>query len=323
MTIAAEKAIRSLREAKRDRLDTWIRTAIAHARRVAPGVAFSWGGAKKDGGLAWNTLRAVLRGAGRFLSSRGVSYDFNEQLGKGLKDRLLTNWSICFTQLFPSIINDFPWECTAIIEDFVKDFEQRNKENGSSQHQLDTLRRQIPNHEAHLYDVTRQMLQEVDQEQHTINRLMIEPVIEKAMAPAYDRWPTYLGKGVRKAMVTDLETHVADNLDMFDNSKNTIDSKLNRLIAYIIKPQFDIMVAAADRIAKDCNDVTLGAGDINIELRTDAEKATMDAVAEILRGAGAPLRDASNEDVDDDFGAEVTDEDEEFMQSDSDDDVEY
>lgn len=303
--------IGKVRERKADELSNCIRSAVLIAKNRAPQTAAEWGLPRNQGGLHYVTLLAIMKRDGEHVIGARVRHDWNEELGQQLKDRLVAQWSIFFTQMIPEIFDLFATKAAALVTKFLSTFHQRNKAYGTSAHELAIVQNQLPNYHAHLENIARGKVQDIDDEQRRINREAVEPVIKAIMREAYQKWPDYGGKGARTYLTTDLEKFVSDHLDMYTACERKIDRKLNELGDKHITPTLLALKDAVHTISKQCNDVGLGPGeDVNAVLLSKEDKAVKEKVASVLSVVSAALLDPANADVWDPSGLEELEEDE-------------
>lgn len=268
--------------------------------------AIGWGLKRDQGGLHFQTYRAVLKHEGVFTSSKGREYDFNKQIGADFKRRLGREWELFFTRLLPDAMNKLPTEGSKILENFFEKFCERNNDVRTPVREIEDLRRQLPNYKEDLVSMANEILDDVQSHQRQVNRQGVEPVILGSMQPIYQQWSAFSGKGMLERMRNAVESHVSTIVapqdpatiriapGVFESCRDTLKSHIDDMVQRKIKDKsVGAMKTTIEAICRSCNDLGMGpSATVDTERMDQRLKNVHKEVRDLLTGANSLLLEA-------------------------------
>jgi hypothetical protein len=277
---------------------------IDKAVESAPATARAWGH-KDQGGLVFQSYKAVVRRDGVYHSAAAGHRDFNSDLVDPIIKRLATGWERAFQIRLPKAFDTYIGNSSKLLHKFHEYIEERAKTSGVGLASLSILKTQVCNYEQLFKDLGTALIAQMNELQRHANR-DFSPCIATIMHTVYDVCTEERGAGSYKRMKEHMEHHVEQERHMmFHKAIATVNKHLDDMCEALQ----DSMKTKADEIFVQMNgDYTrvLGgaAGNKPVNVQSKEERELKSAVREILEGIDAQFEPIAHGDIASDEAAE-------------------
>ncbi|KAF6221297.1 hypothetical protein HO133_002152 [Letharia lupina] len=306
---AVKTACKELGDEFADNIYDKYETAISNAANDSIATALKWGAPvnredRAAGGLHWSTYKAICRRNGIYTNGQGP-HEWNVELAEPMMKLLASGWEKAFSRRSPMVMASFARNAAASLKNFHKDIEARARQIGTGIAGVHMLQQQVGNYENLLKDLSATVKDMINTNQKEINREFV-PVIEQAMAAAYEACVEERGTGSFARMKAAMNSHVAqERHTMFQSSAENVKTRLSVMLkeleVYMNDKADEVYIA----MRRDYNSV-LGGGEVpqNGEILPKTQRLVRKEMMRIINGvekvfqkiAGLEVKDEDDED---------------------------
>ena len=229
LNLAVTQCLTSIKTRLQEHVIQRMKELVNEAIVLGPTIAESWGRDKNQGGLRWNTYRAVVRHGGVFHSAHSGHRDFNAELLEPITKKLANGWERAFQRLLPRAFDFYSHISASVLRQFHEYVEARAHDNGTSLAMLGMLRGSIRTYEKMFQDLNIQLKTRVTDAQRDANR-DFTPTVASTMATVYNACVSETGAGSfgrMKTQMIDFVHHQGPN--MFPAATDTVERALSEI----------------------------------------------------------------------------------------------
>ncbi|CAF9943183.1 MAG: hypothetical protein ALECFALPRED_010769, partial [Alectoria fallacina] len=286
---AVKTACKELSDEFADNIYDKYETAVSNATNDSIATALKWGQPvnredRAAGGLHWSTYKAICRRNGIYTNGQGP-HEWNVELVEPMMKLLASGWEKAFSRRSPMVMASFARNAAACLKKFHKDIEARARQIGTGIAGLHMLQQQVVNYENLLKDLSATVKDTINTNQKEINREFV-PVIEQAMAAAYEACVEERGAGSFARMKAAMNSHVAqERHTMFQSSTENVKTRLSVMLkeleVYMNDKADEVYIA----MRRDYNSV-LGGGEVpqNGEILPKTQRLVRKEIMRIVDG---------------------------------------
>ncbi|MCJ1400989.1 hypothetical protein MMC11_004200 [Xylographa trunciseda] len=296
--------IKDLKDELADNIYDKYETAVANAVVKATQTSSDWGRPvnredRAAGGYYWSSYKAVCRRNGIYSNAQGP-HDWNQALSDPMLKVLAGGWERTFTRRSPAVLASLAKNAGNLFKAFHRDIDARSRKIGASVAGLHMLQHQLQVYEDIFKDLAATAKESVDTQQKDINREFV-PVIERAMAEAYDICTNERGPGSYARMKAAMNAHVERRKHtMFEDSTNEVQQKLKAMLRQVEETMSNKADEVFVAMSRDYRSV-LGGGDVpHGEMMPKWQRAMRKEVKGVISKAEKIFKRVAGVEVEDD-----------------------
>ncbi|MCJ1284331.1 hypothetical protein MMC26_003662 [Xylographa opegraphella] len=257
--------VNDLKEELADNIFDKYETAVPHALVKATRTCTDWGRPvnredRAAGGYFWSSYKAVCRRNGVYANAQGP-HDWNQALSDPMLKTLAGGWERTFTRRAPAVLAGLAKNAGNLFSAFHQDIDARARRTGASVAGLHMLQQQLQVYGDIFKDLFATTKESIDNQQKDINREFV-PVIEKAMAEAYEICTNERGSGSYARMKAAMNAHVErQRHTMFADSTKEVQKKLKAMLRGVEETMSNKADEVFIAMSRDYRSV-LGGGDV-------------------------------------------------------------
>ncbi|MCJ1384792.1 hypothetical protein MMC17_007910 [Xylographa soralifera] len=296
--------VKDLKNELADNIYDKYETAVANALIKATQTSSDWGRPvnredRAAGGYFWSSYKAVCRRNGIYSNAQGP-HDWNQALSDPMLKVLAGGWERTFTRRSPAVLSGLAKNAGNLFKAFHRDIDARARKTGASVAGLHMLQQQLQVYEDIFKDLSATTKESIDNQQKDINREFV-PVIEKAMAEAYEVCTNERGSGSYARMKTAMNAHVERQKHrMFEDSTNEVQQRLKAMIRGVDETMSNKADEVFVAMSRDYRSV-LGGGDVpHGEMMPKWQRAMRKEVKGVINKAERIFKRVAGIEVEDD-----------------------
>jgi GTPase SAR1 family protein len=294
---AIRACIREIRSEMKSQIFDKCPELISEAIESAPATAHAWG-QKDQGGLVYQSYKAVVLRNGVYQSRAAGHRDFNSDLVDPIVKRLAAGWERAFQARLPKAFDTYIGNSSKLLHKFHEAIEERGKTSGVGLANLSILKTQVSNYEQLFKDLGPTLIAQMNELQREANR-DFTPCVANIMHTVYGVCSQESGQGCYKRMKEHMENHVKqERYRMFDEAIRTVIKHLDGMCKALQESMKMKAYEIFMQMNRDYTQVLGGAtSDQPVSLQSEEERQLRSDIRQILEGVDALFEPILNGDI--------------------------